>query len=213
LLRWGGTAGPICCGTPIRLARGPISFDIPDVRCINRPKTPRRIVRRGFTLVEAALAMVIVGTGVMALLQLIASGTMINASGANLTTAVNLANNVHEISLGLPLQNSSNSLPISKESGPPTGYTRLWSMNGDTYSPPLDVTRHPITSYSTWSQNVTISTVDPTNVTAARPNNNNIDPSKGPTYPAARLTVVIKHNQQTVYRTSWLITAPNFVPQ
>lgn len=159
--------------------------------------------------------MVIVGTGVMALLQLIAAGTMVNASGTNLTTAVNLANNIHEISLGLPIQNSSNTLPITKESGPPTGYTRLWSMNGDTYSPPLDVTRQPIASYSNWSQIVTINSVDWNNVTGVRPNNNGVDPNNAsvPYDPMARLTVVIKHNNQVVYQTSWLITAPNYVPQ
>ncbi|HEY2589227.1 MAG TPA: prepilin-type N-terminal cleavage/methylation domain-containing protein [Tepidisphaeraceae bacterium] len=183
------------------------------MRTINRAIRSRRIARRGFTLVEAALAMVIVGTGVMALLQLITAGTMVNASGATLTEAVNLANNIHEISLGLPLQDPTGKTPITKESGPPTNYTRLWSMNGDTYSPPLDVTRLPIASYSKWSQNVTINTVDPANVTAVRPNNNNTDPTQGPVYPTARMTVVVKHNGQFVYQTSWLITAPNFVPQ
>jgi prepilin-type N-terminal cleavage/methylation domain-containing protein len=182
------------------------------VRRNTQSNLPRRKVRRGFTLVETALAMVIVGTGVMALLQLITAGTMVNASGTTLTVAVNLANNIHEISLGLPVQNQNNTLPIAKETGAVTTYTRLWSMSGDTYSPPLDVTRHPITAYSTWSQSVTIHTVDPSNVNAVRPSNNNIDPTVGPTYSTARLTVVIKHNGQPVYQTSWLITAPNFVP-
>ena len=157
--------------------------------------------------------MVIVGTGVMALLELLAAGTMSNAGGTSLTTAVNLANNIHEISIGLPFQNPGNPASMAKESGPPTNYHYVWDMNGDSYSPPLDVTRQPINSYSNWSQNVTINTVDPTNVTAVRPNNNNTDPTQGPVYPTARLTVVIMHNGHAVYQTSWLITAPNFIPQ
>lgn len=166
-------------------------------KCIVR-RRPRRL---GFTLVEAALAMVIVGTGVMALLQLLAAGTMTNASGTTLTTAVNLANNIHEITIGMPFQKPGNPGSLAKDSGGPTAYTYLWDMNGDTYSPPLDVRRNPITTYSTWSQKVTINTVDPTNVTAARPND--------PTVATARVTVVITHNSQTVYQASWLITAPN----
>jgi prepilin-type N-terminal cleavage/methylation domain-containing protein len=157
--------------------------------------------RRGFTLVETALAMVIVGVGVVSLLQLLAAGTMVNSGGTELTTAVNLANTIHEISISLPFQNPSSPTSLAKDSGGPTAYTYLWDMNGDTYSPPLDVRRQPITKYSTWSQKVTITTVDPNNVTAVRPND--------PTVPTARVTVVITHNNREVYQASWLITAPN----
>jgi Tfp pilus assembly protein PilV len=209
-----GTDGPVYCRSPIRFACGRFAFDIPNVNSTIRFKSQRRRAHRlcGFTLVETALAMVIIGTGVMALLELLAAGTMANATGTNLTTAVNLANNIHEISIGMPFQNPSNKSSMAKESGPPTNYHFVWDINGDTYSPPLDVTRQPISSYSTWSQSVTINTVDPTNVTAVRPNNNNLDPNQGTTYPTARLTVVIKHNKQAVYQTSWLITAPNYIP-
>jgi Tfp pilus assembly protein PilV len=158
--------------------------------------------RRGFTLVEAALTMVIVGTGVMALLQLLAAGTMSNSTAAELTTAVNLANNVHEIAVSLPFTSATNPTSTTfKDSGGPKNYTYLWDMNGDTYSPPLDIQRNPITTYSNWSQVVTINSVDPTNLTAARPNS--------VTLPTARLTVVILHHGKTVYQTSWLIAAPN----
>lgn len=145
--------------------------------------------------------MVIVGTGVMALLQLLAAGSMVNASGTGLTTAVNLANNIHEITIGMPFQKPGNPSSLTKDSGGPTAYTYLWDMNGDTYSPPLDVRRNPISAYANWSQNVTINTVDPTNVTALRPND--------PTVPTARVSVVITHNGATLYQVSWLITAPN----
>lgn len=65
-------------------------------------KAPIGMRRRaaGFTLIEAALAIVIVGVGVTALLELLTAGTMSNLAGAELTTAVNLANNVHEITIG-----------------------------------------------------------------------------------------------------------------
>lgn len=158
--------------------------------------------RRGFTLVEAALTMVIVGTGVMALLQLLAAGTMSNSTATELTTAINLANNVHEIAISLPFTNSANPTSTTfKDSGGPTSYTYLWDMNGDTYSPPLDIQRHPISIYSNWSQVVTVNSVDPTNLTAIRPNSTSL--------PTARVTVVILHHGKTVYQTSWLIAAPN----
>lgn len=147
------------------------------------------------------MAMVIISVGVMAMLQLLAAGTVSNEDGAELTTAVNLANNVHEISLWLAFNDPTNgSSPSTKESSP-ANYNDIWDMNGDTYSPPLDVTRVPIAGYSNWSQQVTVSTVDPNNVTATRPND--------PTQPTARVSVTVSHHGKQVYQASWLITAPN----
>src|SRR5689334_18528489 len=65
-------------------------------------QSPR--TRRGFTLVESAVVTVIVGVGVVAMLELLAAGSVSNAEGAELTTAINLASNIREISLGLPFR-------------------------------------------------------------------------------------------------------------
>lgn len=165
---------------------------------------PRRAPKRprGFTLVEAALTMVIIGTGVVATLQLLAAGTMSNAAGTELTTAVNLANNVHEIALALPFTCPTNPTSTTfKDSGGPANYTYVWDMNGDTYSPPLDIRRNTIGNYSSWSQVVTIQSVDPKNLDALRPNS--------VTLPTARLTVQVLHGTKKVYKATWLITAPN----
>lgn len=63
--------------------------------------TPTRNVRRGFTLLEAALVTCIVGVGVTALLQLMAAGTVSNTAGTELTTGLTLAKNIREMTLGL----------------------------------------------------------------------------------------------------------------
>jgi Tfp pilus assembly protein PilV len=166
-----------------------------------RPPVARRRPR-GFTLVEAALTMVIIGTGVMAMLQLLTAGTMSNSSAAELTTAVQLANNVHEIALSLPFTCAANPTSTTyKDAGGPANYTYLWDLNGDTYKPPLDIRRNAINTYATWTQQVTVQSVDPTNLDAVRPNS--------VTLPTARLTVVVKHNAKIVYKATWLICAPN----
>jgi len=165
-----------------------------------RRAQPRR--PRGFTLVEAALTMVIIGTGVLAMLQLLAAGTMSNGAATELTTAVNLANNVHEIALALPFTCPANPTSTTfKDTGGPANYTYVWDMNGDTYSPPLDIRRNSISGYSNWSQKVTIQSVDPQNLDALRPNSVAL--------PTARLTVLIVHGTRTVYKATWLIAAPN----
>jgi hypothetical protein len=158
--------------------------------------------RRGFTLVEAALTTVIIGTGVVAMLELLAAGTMSNGGAAELTTAVNLANNVHEIAIGLPFTSATNPTSTTfKDTGGPANYTYVWDLNGDSYSPPLDIRRNAISNYSSWTQQVTVQSVDPQNLDAVRPNS--------VTLPTARVTVQILHGAKKVYKGSWLVAAPN----
>lgn len=147
--------------------------------------------------------MVIVGVGVMALLELITAGTMSNIAGTELTTAVNLANNIHEITIGMKFQDPTTPSATTHANGEAvSAYTDIWDMNGDTYSPPLDVQRNPIATYANWAQQVTVQSVDPNNLTAVRPN----DPVNLST---ARVTVVITRGGKSVYTASWLVTAPN----
>lgn len=163
----------------------------------------RRAPRRGFTLIEAALATVIIGIGVVALLELLAAGSMSNATATEMTVAASLANNIHEISLGLPFTDPVNPTSAStKESGGPTAYNDIWDLNGDTYSPPIDVTRHPVSGYSSWAQQVTVQSVAPTNLTATFPP----DPVN---YSTARVAVVITHKGKPVYTASWIVAAPD----
>lgn len=172
------------------------------MRYLRRSRRRDCAARRGFTLIEAALAMVIIGIGVVALLELMAAGTMSNSVGTELTTAASLANNIHEISMVLPFNDPANGASTStKEAGGPTAYNDIWDMNGDTYSPPLDVTRHQLTAFSNWGQQVTVQSVQPDTLTASRPNN--------VTLPTARVTCTITHNGKIVYTASWIVTAPN----
>ena len=150
------------------------------------------------------MTMVIIGVGVMGMLQLLAAGSMSNGAGTELTTAVNLANNIHEITIGMTFQDATTpSLTTHANGEAVSAYTDIWDMNGDTYSPPLDVRRNPINAYGTWAQKVTVQSVDPNNV-------NFVEPTANPvTFPTARVTVAITHNGRTVYQASWLVTAPN----
>ena len=50
---------------------------------------------------ETALTTIIVGVGVLAIVELLANGTNTNIQSADLTTGVNLAKNIRELSLKL----------------------------------------------------------------------------------------------------------------
>ncbi len=162
---------------------------------------PRPIRRGGFTLIESALCTVIVGVGVVAMIQLMAAGTMSNSEGTELTTAINLANNVREISLGLPFADPQAPTTWATKESTVAAYDDVLDLDDCTFSPPLDVRRQPISAYSNWSQVVTVQSVAQDNLTSVRP-----DTMAEAT---ARVTCVIKHNNDEVYQLSWLVVAPN----
>ena len=179
--------------------------------------------RRGFTLIEAAMVTVIIGLGVVGMLELLAAGTVSNSEGTELTTAINLANNVRELSLGLayydPQSDPADPLkqPVwnSKEATVDL-YDNIMDLDGNAdtwnqqatdpdtgyqkFQPPLDVGKNSIPEYGNWAQWVKVETVDPNNVTAVLPHD-----AKCAT---ARVTVKVMRNGSPVYKMSWLAVAP-----
>jgi type II secretory pathway pseudopilin PulG len=136
--------------------------------------------RAGFTLIEAAIVAVIVGVSIVGMLQLMAAGTMANTESTELTTAIGLASNVHEMAMGVP-------------------YTSLFStLDNKTYSPPVDAKGNTIGELPNWKQTVDVSYVDENNIRQPVPDTQ--------TEPTARITITISHNNRLTYTTSWLVT-------
>lgn len=79
----------------------------------------RRTRSGGFTLIEAALVIIIIGTGVVSMMELMATGTRANSVSAERVTALTLARNVREHALTL-------------------SYDQVRALSGHTYSPPID---------------------------------------------------------------------------
>lgn len=163
--------------------------------------SPCRRRRRGFTLIEAAWVTVIVGVGVGAMLELLAAGTMSNSAGNEMTTAVNLANNVHEISLGLAFADPQAPTQWTSRESTVAAYDNITDLDGQTFSPPLDVCRLPIAGYEKWAQKVKVETVALDTLSSVRPNTM--------TVPSAKVTVQILHNNKVVHTVSWLAVAPS----
>ncbi len=140
--------------------------------------------RRGFTLIEVAIVTVLVGVGIVAVMQLLAAGTVANAESAKLTTAMGLAGNIRERAVRI-------------------SYNNLFtSFNDRTYSPPIDATGTVLNSFSAWSQVVDVKYVDPNAVTVTVPDTQ--------VEPTAQVTITVRHNNRAVYTTSWLAAAPQW---
>ena len=133
------------------------------------------------------MAQVIVGVAIAAMCELFASGTQANLAATELTTAINLAGTIHEASIGPP------------GVGQGDRQRRLWAMNGQEYSPPLDAARGAIGELDGWAQRVRVSAVDPKDPAADAPDD--------PTAATVRLGVTVYHNGRYVYGTHWLVAA------
>jgi Tfp pilus assembly protein PilV len=162
------------------------------------PILPRR---PGFTLIEAALATVIIGVGITAMMQLFAACTRNNAYASHQTTAMLLANNIEEAMAALPFAD-----PIGGPNhfGPEDGETSAtWNdvddFNGASFSPPIDSMRQTLANLSQYTQSVSVTPVDPDDLTAT---------AAGYTG-AVRVTVTVLYRQnkdapaQKVYQLSW----------
>jgi prepilin-type N-terminal cleavage/methylation domain-containing protein len=156
--------------------------------------------RRGFTLIESAMVTVIVGVGVVGMLQLLATGTMTNHEGTELTMSINLASNVREMSLGMVYYDPQQPTAWNTREATVAEWDNIMDLDGAVFAPPLDARRQPISGYPDWSQAVDVESVSAENVTVAVPDTT--------TEPAARVTVSIRRHGIPVYKVSWLAVAP-----
>jgi len=144
-------------------------YPIPDTRYPAR----RRGRQQGFTLIEAALTTVIIGTGVLAIVAAQQAYHQKNGWAQRSGTAMLLANEVRELTMPLPVFD-----PITGQSfiGPEPGENSVADYDdlddfagvstdggvtypGLTFDPPIDALRRTISNMPGWSQHVTVESV------------------------------------------------------
>jgi prepilin-type N-terminal cleavage/methylation domain-containing protein len=103
-------------------------------------RTNRSTRRSGFTLLEVAIATIIIAIGITALLTASASCTKVNAAGEELTTATFLAQEIREYCAGLD--------PCDVK------------LAGS-YCPPVDASLTQMTGLTDWKQSITLQYKNP----------------------------------------------------
>jgi type II secretory pathway pseudopilin PulG len=152
--------------------------------------------RSGFTLIEAALVTTIISFGVLAMLQLLAVGTVSNNDGAEMSTAINLAKSVREMMIGMSIADPQTPTHWGAEAGENlASYDDIDDFDGKSYSPPIDARRASIAALSDWSQSIRVQTVDPNLLTSTVPNG---------TTASVRVTVTVSHNGKQITSYSWV---------
>jgi hypothetical protein len=139
----------------------------------------------------------IVGFGVVSMLQLLAAGTVSNVNGAELTTALNLAKGIRELSLGLSVADPTTPSHWGAEAGETLAtFNDMDDFDGQVFSPPIDARRNTLAAYANWQQTVKVETVDPNRLTLVVPHGSQ---------PALRVTVSISHNGKAITDVSWVV--------
>ena len=140
-------------------------------------KKPRQAARRGFTLIEIAVATVIIGLAAVALMTALAASTKVNGSGKDLTQASYLAQEIREWTLNLP-------------------FADLDDLADYTYSPPKDATGADIAGMDGWAQHVTVTWRNPQDLSSVV-----VSGSSNVAY----VSVDVTHAGNDVFHAGWLV--------
>ena len=160
---------------------------------------------------EASLAVLIVGVGFLAVMELFGACTAENQRSAQVTTAQLLCTNVQELTAGLAFKDPFYaSTTWGAEGGESlTSYNDIDDFDGLSFNPPLDSTRAAIPQLARYTQVVTVMPVDPD-----RPGNNTdtVKPEigKGTYTGAVRIRVSVLYRARSnevpveVMRSAWV---------
>jgi type II secretory pathway pseudopilin PulG len=122
----------------------------------------RRTLSRGFTLLETALATIIVGTGFVSTLALFAACTQQTQDAERRTAAMMLAMNVQEAMATASFQDAADAAHFGPEPGETlAGFDDLDDFDGLATRPPIDALRQPIAELGRYEQIVRVLSVDP----------------------------------------------------
>jgi prepilin-type N-terminal cleavage/methylation domain-containing protein len=191
---------------------GQSKSDIRDVSAGYRSTSRHRSRRRhGFTLIECALAMIIVGVGVVASIRLFSACSLESREANHMTAAMLLAGHIREAMTQLPFNDPiSGRTNFGYEAGETlNSFDDVDDFDGQTFSPPIDSLRQPITSMGQYSQVVSVVPVFP-NKLNSNTNENALEINKTTYTGAVRVRVRVLYQRlpsdtpTEVYRASWV---------
>jgi len=153
----------------------------------------------GFTLLEAMIAMVIIGLTIAALVTSSGAFSRTNAAGIDLSTAEFLIEEVREMTAAVAVVDpQTGTATFGPEAGETVAqYDDLDDFDGATFSPPIDIERADLNDFAAFTQRITVDNVsvsDLTQVVAAHSSD------------FVRVTVDILMNGRTISSCSWVRT-------
>ncbi len=166
--------------------------------------------RRGYTLIETAVATIIVAVGVLSMMAAQHAFHRQSHGAQQIASGLTLANEVREITLNLPLSDPITGAMVFGPESNETAVTHYDDLDdfagsdgaGVTFSPPIDALRQPIDALAGWSQHVAAENVAATDIGGPAAADHATD--------LIRMTVIIRRtppgaaNPVEVTRLTWL---------
>ncbi len=159
---------------------------------------------KGFSFVEILISIILVGLSITALVVASNSFTQANASGADISTAEFLVEQIRELTAMLPVADPELTTTWTVL-GPETGEAAvanyddvddLDGFNSATLGAPIDAHRNPLNALAHFSQRVTVEKVSKTDFDEVKLDNFDT--------PFARVTVQVFLNGREVSSASWI---------
>ena len=149
-----------------------------------------------FSLIEALIAIVLVGIAVVSLLVANGSFTRANAAGTDLSTAEFLIEQIRELTTTLPVVDpNTETTTFGPEEASLAGYDDLDDFDGASFSPPINADRQTLNDFAAFTQQITVQ-----NVSA-----NNFEQVVGDHLSSfVRVTVTALYNSTEINSASWI---------
>ncbi|MBN2590066.1 MAG: type II secretion system protein [Sedimentisphaerales bacterium] len=159
--------------------------------------------KTGFTLIEVMIAVILVGLAIASLVGANGAFSQANGAGTELSTAEFLLEQIKELSAMLPVIDPSVVVPVPGTTpfGPDTGETTLAAyddlddFDGASFSPPIDASRNTLSNFATFTQQVTVENVNPSDF-------DQVESDHSTNF--IRVTVKVLHNSEEICSSSWL---------
>ena len=158
--------------------------------------------RPAFTLAEVVVTTVLMGLVFVAALAALQTGTNANVRASEMSTALSLVGEVREWTISLPFKD-----PDPADQGKPVGpdsysggvpfVDDVDDLMGAHFSPPRSSQGAALSTLAGWSQDITLTWRDETNVTQS---------VTAGTSDVIYVNVVISHNGEQVFEQGWLVT-------
>ncbi|HUW18753.1 MAG TPA: type II secretion system protein [Sedimentisphaerales bacterium] len=153
---------------------------------------------RGFTLIEALIAVALVGIAIVSLLAANVAFTAANGAGADLSTAEFLIEQIRELTTALPVvEPNTATATFGPEPDEATlaAYDDLDDFDDKSFSPPISADRAVLTDFAGFTQQITVQNVDPKDFEVVVADLGS---------PFIRVTVKVFLNSKEICSTSWI---------
>jgi Tfp pilus assembly protein PilV len=133
--------------------------------------------RRGFSIIEALIASVLVGLGIASLMVATKSGTQVNAASRDIARATRLGQEIREWTIKM-------------------SFDEIEALGNVTYSPPRDGMGQTIADMTGWSQQITLTRRDPDDLCSPGDADSDV----------IHVEVTVLYDNRPVLVTGWFVT-------